>query len=140
MICWASLFFMQRHFSSRSDPLLLVLSLTGDLLWFTDCVCCLQTSKSLSQASWCASHSMRMVLCAEKAFPSVGALIFLMSCKLISMLSGQQGHLRLHMLDLMGHMGLDVQKAMPPSTITHVVASDLQDRTSKKLEHARRVQ
>ena len=26
------------------------------------------------------------------------------------------------MLDLMGHMGLDVQKAMPPSTITHVVA------------------
>ncbi len=56
------------------------------------------------------------------------------------MLSGQQGLLRLHMLDLMGHMGLDVQKAMPPSTITHVVASDLQDRASKKLEHARRVQ
>ena len=44
------------------------------------------------------------------------------------------------MLDLMAHMGMNVQKAMPPSTITHVVASDLQDKSSKKLEHARRVQ
>ena len=61
-------------------------------------------------------------------------------CKLMGVLCAQQGHLRLHMLDLLAHMGVDVQKAMPPSTITHVVASDLQDKSSKKLEHARRVQ
>lgn len=44
------------------------------------------------------------------------------------------------MLDLLTSMGMDVQRAMPPQTITHVVASDLHDKTSKKLEHARKVQ
>ena len=35
---------------------------------------------------------------------------------------------------------LQVCKAMPPQAITHVVASDLHDKMSKKLEHARNVQ
>ena len=51
-----------------------------------------------------------------------------------------QGTLRVYMLDVLACMGVQVCKAMPPQTITHVVASDLHDKTSKKLEHARNVQ
>lgn len=51
-----------------------------------------------------------------------------------------QGSLRVHMLDLMACMGVEVCKAMPPHSITHVIAGDLHDNTSKKLVHAREVQ
>ena len=51
-----------------------------------------------------------------------------------------QGTLRVYMLDLLACMGVQVCKAMPPQTITHVVASNLHDKASKKLEHARNVQ
>lgn len=51
-----------------------------------------------------------------------------------------QGSLRIHVLDLMACMGVEVCKAMPPHSITHVIAGDLHDNTSKKLVHAREVQ
>jgi hypothetical protein len=51
-----------------------------------------------------------------------------------------QGSLRVNVLDLLECMGVDVCKAMPPQTITHVVANNLHDTGSKKLEHARKVQ
>ena len=35
-------------------------------------------------------------------------------------------------------MGVDVQKEMRLAAVTHIVAQDVDDRTSKKLEHARK--
>lgn len=42
------------------------------------------------------------------------------------------------LLDMLHCMGVDVQKEMRLTAVTHIVARDVNDRSSKKLEHARR--
>ena len=51
-----------------------------------------------------------------------------------------QGDLRLHLLEVMEALGVRVQKAMAPATITHVIAVDLDDASSEKLKIARQHQ
>lgn len=51
-----------------------------------------------------------------------------------------QGDLRGHLLELMAGMGVRIQKAMDPVTITHVVAADVDCRDSQKLNIARSFQ
>ena len=42
------------------------------------------------------------------------------------------------LLDMLHCMGVDVQKEMRLAAVTHIVAQDVDDRSSKKLEHARK--
>ena len=56
------------------------------------------------------------------------------------MRNGGQGDLRSHLLELMECMGVRIQKAMAPHTITHVVAADLDGDSSQKIAIAREFQ
>ena len=48
-----------------------------------------------------------------------------------------QGSFRHTLLDLLQCMGVEVQKNMDPARVTHVIALDVDDRKSAKLEAAR---
>lgn len=59
-------------------------------------------------------------------------------CKILQLTL--KGDLRGHLLELMACMGVRIQKAMDPNTITHVVAADVECRDSQKLNIARSFQ
>ena len=49
-----------------------------------------------------------------------------------------QGMQRQILLDLLRCLGVDVQKQMRLNAATHIVAQDVDDKTSNKLEHVRK--
>lgn len=49
-----------------------------------------------------------------------------------------QGLQRQVLLDMLRCMGVEVQKEMRLNAVTHIIARDVDDRSSKKLEHARK--
>ena len=51
--------------------------------------------------------------------------------------TGFQGIHRQLLLDMLRCMGVDVQKEMRLASATHIIAQDVDDKPSKKLQHAR---
>lgn len=49
-----------------------------------------------------------------------------------------QGLQRQILLDMLRCMGVEVQKEMRLNDVTHIIARDVDDKSSKKLEHARK--
>ena len=49
-----------------------------------------------------------------------------------------QGMQRQILLDLLRCLGVDVQKQMRLNTATHLIAQDVDDKTSSKLQHVRK--
>ncbi len=49
-----------------------------------------------------------------------------------------QGLQRQILLDMLWCMGVDVQKEMRLNAVSHIIARDVDDKSSKKLEHARK--